>query len=94
MRYRAIILPRTGERAEQVFGVDLDEVKKWARGMLWSRCRKLITDCEVKSPEGVQELWVAAGSPRVVIYELVEQELVTVKPWEVTDDDKKPVTGE
>lgn len=94
MKYRAVLLPRDPIKTEQVFSESLDEIKKWARRVLWGKCRKLITDGQIKSQEAVQELWNEAGRPHVVIYRTQEQQFTIVCPWDVTDDDKKPVTGE
>jgi hypothetical protein len=78
MRYRAILHPKSGEKAEQAFCASREEAERWGRKTLWARHRKLTTDAP-------REL----TGPRVEIHELKLVSVATVYPWDVTDDDKR-----
>ena len=85
MRFKAILLPIQGERAEQTFCMSLEEAKKWARRTLWACHRKAV---QTTGP-GLRDTDPPYSGPRVVVTEMKPVGVVTVYPWEVTDEDKK-----
>jgi len=87
MKFRAILVPTTGEKAEQVFCESLEQAKTWARRTLWDRHRKLVQAAE-KGESMIPPL------PVVLLKQLTEVDVGLVSIWDVTDEDKKQETGE
>lgn len=87
MKFRAILVPVTGEKAEQMFCVSLEEAKRWGRRTLWDRHRKLVQAVEKKES-------MIPPLPIVAIKQLTEIDAGVVSLWDVTDEDKKQETGE
>lgn len=81
-------MPTQGEKGEQMFCTSLQEAVTWGRKALWGSHRKLVQ--QIEKGEVPKEL----TGPRVSIIEYKAETVYTVYPWDVTDDDKKPVTGE
>ena len=88
MRFKAILVPQSGEKAEQVFCEDLEQAKAWGRKTLWARHRKLVQAVE----KG--ELDRDSLVPYILIQEFRPQDSTTVRVWDVTDADKKQESGE
>ena len=85
MRFKALLLPKTGEKADQVFCADLEQAKKWARRVLWDRHRKAVQNTGPGAGPGTQTVY---NGPRVVITEVKVVPVCEVYPWDVTDADK------
>ena len=68
--------------------IPLDEAIKWGRRTLWDRHRKLVQD--VEKGTAAKEL----TGPRVSVVEYKVEQVYTVYPWDVTDEDKKQESGE
>jgi len=88
MKFRAILVPTTGEKAEQVFCESLEQAKTWARRTLWDRHRKLVQAAQSVPP------YPALNAPFVALKQVTEVDAGTVTLWDVTDEDKKQETGE
>jgi hypothetical protein len=83
MQYRAILLPKLGEKAEQVFCASREEAERWARKTLWARHRGLVQAAE--KGQAPREL----TGPRVEIHETKLVGVTTVYPWDVGESDKR-----
>lgn len=82
MQFRAILIPTTGDKAEQVFCASREEAKKWGRRTLWSKYRKLV-QAATKGEKILDPV------PYISISCTAEVHDSEVYPWDVTDDDKK-----
>lgn len=82
MQFRALLLPKSGEKGEQVFCASLEEAKKWGRKILWDRHRKVVQNAA--KGEGQK-----TSGPRVRVTRTQELEVDVIWPCDVTDADKK-----